>query len=879
MKPICALHFLTILVAVASSRGSERNARLLVEPAGSGVQLRLPQDLVPSVAGTQFRLNIEASADLKQWTPKGQLETGADGTALLALPGGVRHEFFRLHPELVDASTPSDGGDIFGYNRAFKVELRAAGTLSPEQFAAANQPSPDYLPAISFDPATAKSWERFNQDPVQFNASLPPNSTDKRLYDFRLNATELGLFKTNGFVVSERLGTATFADGFYRVFSEELPVFVSADAILHAWHLSYQRLLEESEETQLAPTLQQVLTAMHLQMKLLPERVLKGPLSDSVRDADYYLAVGRSLLTGELAPTFFGSDSAVTNTLAHIAALQLEIGFEMFGEPRPFDFSQFTVRGHYEKSQNLARYFRAFMWTARADLRVLTVKPSPQTLRELGTAIVLTCLLESSGEAERWRQMDDMIRLFVGRTDAMTFSQMQPLLESLGIQSPDAIYSADTLRNVQEKILQGNLGAQLIAGEAYFSPTGPEQYQLPNTFVLTGQRFNPDGWALGNVIYDRILWNGSKVIRRYTSGLDMAYSVLGNRAAGPEIAERMLNRDGLHFRDGLPYAHNLVALARTFERIPAVAWEESIYTRWLGALRELSAVNIPADARFPEAMRTRAWAMRLLNTQLASYTELKHDTVLYAKQPYTGMITCEYPAGFVEPIPYFWAKMREMAEAAATHLMQLPVAGFVTLTPSEEWLPSITVNLAERQAARVNFCHYFAQQMGQLEALARRELFQEPFLEGETAFIKNLMNRQDHPYYGPSFDGWYPNLYYTDYSQFSETADQNGSNKADPLITDVHTAPPDQVDLIGGVLHEATGNVDLLMIAVDNGPDRMVYAGPVLSQYEFIVPGPELKRVKDSEWQGRVAASSAWPLAEPLPARPDWTRSYLVPKW
>ena len=140
------------------------------------------------------------------------------------------------------------------------------------------------------------------------------------------------------------------------------------------------------------------------------------------------------------------------------------------------------------------------------------------------------------------------------------------------------------------------------------------------------------------------------------------------------------------------------------------------------------------------------------------------------------------------------------------------------------------------------------------------------------------MNRQDHVYSGPTFDGWYPGLFYKDYGQLiSGGVDSNGSNKADPLVTDVHTAPPDQVDPIGGILHEATGNVDLIMIAIDNGPDRMVYAGPVLSHYEFIVPGPELKRLTDSEWGANFPRYPWQPEAKP-PPRPDWTRSYLVPK-
>lgn len=80
-----------------------------------------------------------------------------------------------------------------------------------------------------------------------------------RSWDFRLNDAELALFLKNGFVVSPRLGSvnapnilglntggyqirSTFADVFYRVFNDDLPVFISADSALHAWHYSFTRL-------------------------------------------------------------------------------------------------------------------------------------------------------------------------------------------------------------------------------------------------------------------------------------------------------------------------------------------------------------------------------------------------------------------------------------------------------------------------------------------------------------------------------------------------------------------------------------------------------------------------------------------------------------
>ena len=89
-------------------------------------------------------------------------------------------------------------------------------------------------------------------------------------------------------------------------------------------------------------------------------------------------------------------------------------------------------------------------------------------------------------------------------------------------------------------------------------------------------------------------------------------------------------------------------------------------------------------------------------------------------------------------------------------------------------------------------------------------------------------------------------------------------------MTTVHTDLPDAfVGDPGSILHQAVGNVHLLMAAVDCGPgDLAVYAGPVLSHYEFEM-GPTT-RMTDAEWKTAVTSNA-------IPPAPEWTQSYLVP--
>jgi len=59
-------------------------------------------------------------------------------------------------------------------------------------------------------------------------------------------------------------------------------------------------------------------------------------------------------------------------------------------------------------------------------------------------------------------------------------------------------------------------------------------------------------------------------------------------------------------------------------------------------------------------MQNQAWARKDLNTLLGSWTELKHDTILYAKQVYAEMgggMEGVDDRGYVEPNPYLYARL------------------------------------------------------------------------------------------------------------------------------------------------------------------------------------------------------------------------------
>ncbi len=773
-----------------------------------------------------------------------------------------------------------EGADALGYTAAFEKAVAKIGQITPDEFARRYPGRADYLSKLTWDPTTAKFFDQLMMDPNREGAEVrakgrfaelfaraegrpvgegkPPMRKAKGLYDFRLNADELAHFKRNGFVVSERMGSHSCTDQFYRVYERDLPVFVSADAILHAWHRTYDAMLEEIETTYLSLVLGDILAGMADQLAAARRDYGDGVLSDSVADADYFLAVARSLLDGRRVASRLGQDGRVGRTLDACGKEQLQ-EFDLFGRKRKVDFSQFKPRGHYEKSEVLQRYFRSVMWCGRIDLRVAgghEETRSASSPRELGAAVVLHDLLRRSGRFERWRQFDRMIQGFVGTVDSMTFAQLDGLLADAAVRSPADVKDLATLESIQKKILAGKLGTQHVRSHHFKNaPDHPVKIELPRSFTFLGQRFTLDNWVTAKVVFDDVIWNDRKVIRRVPSCLDVAFAALGNDQVVPELVARMKDEDGRKFRDGLNYQHNLAAARAVIDAHSEDAWKDNLYAGWLGTLRELSAPT--TEAKYPEAMRTRAWAMKSLNTQLASWAQLRHDTVLYAKQSATAEVSCFYPAGFVEPVPHFWGRLEQTVRRAAELIESTPYLEREGLGHGGR--KHVIWGKAARDRQAVHLLR-FTKAVATLKGIAQKELAQKELSKEEVKFIEELVQIAVGCGGPRRYTGWYPGLFYEGHPD---------ADKWDALVADVHTNfPSPLVGDPGCVLHQGVGNVDLIVVAVDNGKDRMVCAGPVLSHYEFEMP--LVTRKSDAEWRKDINEGK-------LPPRPDWTKAYLVP--
>eukprot|EP01120_Amphizonella_sp_Union-15-10_P011208 TRINITY_DN4697_c0_g1_i1.p1 TRINITY_DN4697_c0_g1~~TRINITY_DN4697_c0_g1_i1.p1 ORF type:complete len:358 (-),score=61.26 TRINITY_DN4697_c0_g1_i1:418-1491(-) len=322
----------------------------------------------------------------------------------------------------------------------------------------------------------------------------------------------------------------------------------------------------------------------------------------------------------------------------------------------------FVPRGHYKDSPQLQDYFKSVTWLGLFDFRIYEeMKSDDQIYAILLLLRFVRCFFE------KWRNLDSIIGLFFGDSDSMNFEDLNLVVKHLEKSKSFDLSSLDTfteenLKSVKQLILDHGFGQQNILGYPHLSAK-ETQIKVPRSFTFLGKRFSFDAWTFSKVVYDSI-----EHLRYIPSSLDICYAVLSNGLAGQITSQRMSKtKNNVQFRDGIEYQKNLYSIRESIDELPEEAWKSSVYNMWLKSLSSLSFV----DQNFPSFMKTKAWAMSNIDTQLASWTQLRHDSTLYIKQSYTIMTMCSYPLVFIDPRIKFWEDMESMAFAVEKILSQL----------------------------------------------------------------------------------------------------------------------------------------------------------------------------------------------------------------
>ena len=647
-------------------------------------------------------------------------------------------------------------------------------------------------PAPKPDPAV-RAWDR----------KAPLEHRDLVRGALALTADEEKLLEQHGFVVPERLAYGDYTRAYYDVHRGQLPVYVTADSILHAVYASHDQLMAGIEREKLLGQLDAALGAMHCG---LPAAGKAYP-ADVAGDVDLYLTVARSLLAGQQVPSELGKvDGLVGPIVEAIEGATAGPGtVELFGRRRSFDATQYTPRGHYAGDPDLERYFRAAMWLSRTELNLVSrdsasstpgYDPDPrETPREAVVALALAELADRTKAAPPIAALERAWAAFAGRREDVPFAELGRLRAKAGIRSLTQPEAAERLR--------------AAIGEGYVRTVNvhpmPNVARLPVIATMLGPRITPDTAALGALVGER--------------GPDLRAAEIGY----------MLGHDR-----GIAYADPrlLPRLKQARGQLGPAASRDDLYGRWLEAIRGLA--HRPPGA-LPSFTEGAAFADLRLGSAIAAYGQLRHNHVLVAAQVY-DQGGCEIPDGYVEPAIDTYEALVEYARLGRTT--------FRALDPKDTTKGAAYFARLERL-------------MQVLVALSREELANRPLSPSARRFLSMIVEMREASASGymgtfpvATYDGWYLDLFpgltpalrdaafLADYATF----DRNGRR---------------------GIHYIGAKGPRLGVFAVDVGGKPRMMVGPVATAFQHT--GPLARRLSDED-APKVAGSAPWAASYTAPA-------------
>ncbi|MDF2907591.1 MAG: hypothetical protein K0R34_2912, partial [Herbinix sp.] len=625
----------------------------------------------------------------------------------------------------------------------------------------------------------------------------------------------------NGFVVLPTQTTKMY----YTYDSNEytgVPNFITSDSVLHLYHQFYDKSLINVETAYLYKDLE-LMTKQMLDKSL----VLLNALEDDElkelqkKNVIYFLTARMLMLRSTEIPitideellTLAKNEYALCNKAEGIAKSPLL--------NKDVDYSQFTVRGHYTRTEELGRFFRTMMWFGTVPYAFYSgdVYQYEKVLQALLISYMTFAKSEEISDAKLWSNIYLPTSQYVGLSDDIDVFTMNKLRkEVFGDQeNPNRFNDEEYYSKLEAAVRE--LPEPQIQGKVILSSLDTEKQ-----FRFMGQRYILDSDILQDLI--------TPILRPIPSGLD----VMG--VLGSDLAEQ------LQFEVYKPqdkwedYTEHYKEWKEKVAGYGSDYWSTNLYTGWLWTLQD-ALKEYDSNSGMPFFMTTQAWKNKALSTALGSYTELKHDTVLYGKQ---AMAEMGGPVEFadyhyVEPQVELYAKLYYLTDYTITTLKDRGMLNESLLNGANEYkeLLQFLMNCSIKELRN--------------EPLSKEEndslLRYGGSLENiSNSFLKGIVDED------------YPNI-----------------EISDMLVSDVSSAD-------GSYLSLGTGYFDQIYVIAPMNGKLYLCRGSVYSHYEFV----SNERLTDEEWWELNGIKiihedyADYPeISEPSdqrPAQPEWINTF-----
>jgi len=681
--------------------------------------------------------------------------------------------------------------------------------------------------------------------------------------EFNLNSGQEALLKGNSFVVIP-WGGDDIVRPYKTLKDREIPIFVTTDTLLHLYHIQFNEILKRVEEEEFYIQLIDMSLAMLKGAEADYQSFTQPTLKEAARRNVAYFTVALSLLQTPSKKIDFDIPNYVKKEVnEELKNIEAHQGFKpssVFNSAKSCicdvppcyceDYSQYVPRGHYTRSEVLKSYFKAMMWYGRIAFLLKGGNDALISEEDAEIATIQASLISAELPSVRvadytakdvWDRIYAVTAFFVGTADDLTPYEYLTALEKVFGQefAPNELAAETKMLEVKAELAKMR-NPEIYGGSGIcvvYPPVTKERlYEcLDKTkgMRFMGQRFVPDSYMFQNLVSPAVgmyVGKGSPFTMKMTQlgparcfprGLDIMTVLDSDRAY------EILKREGDTEYQGkdTSYDKQLKQLKDDFAAFTEEDWNRNLYWSWLYALKPLLEKY---GKGYPTFMQTEAWQDKELNTALASWAELRHDTILYAKQSYTPTLAMapgpppppKPLVGYIEPVPEFYARMLDLTRMTRQGLSRLGA-----LSQEEDNRLSNLESVLNRSLS-----------------IAINELEGKELTQDDYDFIRDFGKSLENIIVGVETEG-----------------------KETTIVADVHT----DTNTPAEVLEEGVGYVDIILVAYKVPDGRIIIgAGPTLSYYEF--KQPINNRLTDEQWKDMLKSGQT-------PTRPTWTSSFYQP--
>lgn len=659
---------------------------------------------------------------------------------------------------------------------------------------------------------------------------------------------------------------------------------ITEDLLLHIYHKLFSNSLKYYEEQVARPTLEKLASKLSSQYAnlaqkeqnaelkeiydflaayrtvpqifLIPEETLRQEINKNFESYETDLTdeqikdlitTRANELTKNLFPTYQNLIPKVVDQILKaeedraLDSFMMALGGDFFKQSDieiQQDYTQFQPRSHYNDSSLLKTYFLATKWLMREKFYF----NSP----ELTKAAMLMASTISESDLKEFNELSNQIKNLIGQDDDLTLQEMRDFLKTKKLTTAKSILD---LQNFDEILTEVSaLHPQRIASTHYKTPdcfeciAEDEAKQLLDGFVFFGEKFTLDSF-----IFDQMTAGSAEEEFTSKPNLQTAF-IVPDILAKSDLAHQFVQLrmeqksklnppkifEGSEFSQISSYdkhkSETQDIIANLTTSTPNII--DNLYHKRLSLIEKLLASPLE---NAPYFRLDPLYQIKSLITYMGSYTELKHDTLLYVKQAYAEMGAGGDDACTIYVDPPALPVPKGYIEAEPDFLDQL-------ILLVDQTIPYFKGTYSEAQYLE------FSKALKKLKEIAIHQIHNETISDEDFEWMRTELIDQLEQIVIPI-------------KTFGSVSQKETRGA---IIADIFTSEQD------GPLYEAVGRPALMILNVSDTNGTRTVLGPIFTHYEFyasdeIIQDAKGGRYTDQDRQTQLFNEEFREYANPKP--------------